>query len=395
MLGSLITPARLVMAVFFTEGAVLANWLPRIPDLQARLGAGPGDLSLALMGMPIGTVVALAIAGSLVEKLTPRLAILFAFCFLAVTVVLPGWAWDIPSLFVILFLFGLGYPAVDVAMNVEANRIEQSLGRRIMSTCHGFWSVGTAAGALVGAGFAQAGVDMRWHLLFVGIGTLVFALTVPPALPVLARTTGDEILPKRIFTLPTIGMLGVCIFAFGMVMIEMGARNWSAVFLRDVLAGSPVAAGLGYGAFALAMAAGRFSGDRLTDRWGPVRLARICCVTAVVGVVAIVTAVNLAMAVIGFALAGLGASVAFPLAITAVASRGDRPAPMNVAAFSLFTAASSLIAPPLIGFVAEAGGLRLGLAMLLPPLIVSTLLTGQLGRPSAALGGTASAGLKP
>ncbi len=394
MLRGLITPARLVMAVFFMEGAILANWLARIPDLQTRLDVGPGDLSLALLGMPIALVVALPVIGSLVERLTPRRAILFAFCFLAVIVALPGWTSDVPGLFAVLFLFGLAYPVVDVAMNVEANRIERASGRRIMSTCHGFWSIGAATGAFVGAGFAQAGLDMRWHLLLVGILTLAFALVVPPALPALSEEQAGDGLPRRVLTMPTIGMLGVCTYAFGMVLIEMGTRNWSAVFLRDSLSGAPAAAGAGYGAFAAAMAIGRLAGDRLTDLWGPVVLSRICGVIAVAGIVAVVTAVNLPIALAGFTLAGLGASVAYPLAVTAVASRGDRPAPVNVAAFSLVTSVSSLVAPPLIGFVAQAGGLRLGLAMLLPPLILSTLLAGEVGRPAGAAN-SAGAGAKP
>jgi MFS family permease len=368
------------MAVFFMQAVLVANWVPRIPDMQAKLGVGPADLSIGLLGMPIGSLVALAVTGALIERLTPRLTILYAFSAYSFAIMLPGWAFDVPTLFVTLFVLGTVYPMMDVAMNVEANRIERSLGRRIMSTCHGFWSVGSMTGALMGAGFAGLGIDTRWHLIIVGAVSLPIALTVPPALPALPRQPGSEPSPRRVFTLPTLGMLGVCFFALGMIMVEMGTRNWSAIFLRDVLGGSPAIAGLGFAAFALTMAIGRFFGDRLTDRWGPTVLARTCCLIAVAGIVGLVTAANLTIAVIGFAAAGLGISVAFPLAITAVASRGDRPAPLNVASFSLFTAISALIAPPLIGFVAEGGGLRLGLAMLLPPLIVSTVLAGELGR---------------
>jgi hypothetical protein len=94
--------------------------------------------------------------------------------------------------------------------------------------------------------------------------------------------------------------------------------------------------------------------------------------------VTVVGAVNLSMAVVGFGLAGLGVSVAFPLAVTAVAARGDRPAAMNVAAFSLIVSMTSLVAPPLVGIVAEGGGLQLGIATLLPPLFLSMILTARL-----------------
>jgi MFS family permease len=394
MLPNLMTPARLVMAVFFMQAAVFANWLQRIPDIQAKLGVGPGGLSIALLGGPLASLAALAVVGAAVERLTPRLTIFYAFCAYSFAILLPGWAWDVPSLFVALFLLGLVYPVVDVAMNVEANRIERSLGRRIMSTCHGFWSIGTAAGALVGAGFAEFGIDTRWHLLAIGVVALAFSLTVPRKLPVLERQAASDLLRRRVFTLPTPGMLGVCFFAFGMILVEMGTRNWSAIFLRDTLAGSPAAAGIGYGAFAFAMAVGRFLGDRLTDRWGPTTLARICTCIAIAGVAAVVAAIGVPMGILGFALAGLGVSIAYPLAVTAVAGRGDRPAALNVAAFSLFTSSSALIAPPLIGFVADAGGMRVGLAMLLPSLAVSLLLTGELGQHARRAGAIPHAGVE-
>jgi MFS family permease len=374
-----ISPARLVMAVFFVHAAGFANWVPRIPDVQERLAVGPADLSVALLGMPIGGLVALMVMGAVVDRLTPRRTIIVGLVFLGASLLLPGWAWDVPSLFVSLFLVGLAFPMVDVAMNVEANRIQSAGGRRIISTCHGFWSAGTAIGAVIGSAIAGLGVQPRWHLLVVGLVTIVFALAVPPMLPVLERvaTSADRRL-RHILTLPTVGMMGACLFAFGMVLVEMVARNWSAVYLHDVFAGSPAEAGFGYAAFAITMAIGRFLGDRLADRWGPVTLARVCCTIAIVGAATIVGAVSLPMAVVGFGLAGLGISVAFPLAVSAVAARGDRPAAMNVAAFSLVISLTSLVAPPLVGLVAEGGGLRLGIATLLPPLLLSMVLTARL-----------------
>jgi hypothetical protein len=117
-----------------------------------------------------------------------------------------------------------------------------------------------------------------------------------------------------------------------------------------------------------------------------VTLARICCLVAIVGIAAVVASLNQVMAIAGFALAGLGVSVAFPLAVTAAASLGDRPAPMNVAAFSLINAAINFLTPVLVGFVAQFGGLRLGIATLLPPLALSLLMAVVLARrPTPAL----------
>ena len=221
-------------------------------------------------------------------------------------------------------------------------------------------------------------------MVIVGLAALPFALLVP-MLPDADRLPGEPT-ARRAITLPSLGMLGVCFFAFGMIAIEMVNRQWSAIFLHDVFHQSTAVAGIGPFAFASAMAVARFLGDRLTVRLGPVLLARICTLITFAGIAVFVSGVNLVVAIAGLAAAGLGVSVAFPLAITAVANRGDRQASVNVGAFQLFTSVSALVIPPLIGKVAEVGGLRIGLAMALPLLVVSLLMTGELGRAKAGAG---------
>lgn len=380
----LLTPARLIMGVFFMQAVVVSSLYPRYPDIQARLEVAPAELWIAFLGMSVGAFAALLASGALIERFTPRRTILVAFVLYCFAAMLPGFAFDLASLFLALFAIGLVYPLIDVAMNVEANRIESTGGRKIMSTCHGFWSIGSMAGSAVGVAFAWIGLDVRWQMVIVGLAALPFALVVPK-LPEVDPVPGER-RARRAITLPSLGMLGVCFFAFGMIAIEMANRQWSAIFLHDVFDRSTAVAGIGPFAFASAMAVARFFGDRLTVRLGPVQLARICTLITMAGLAIFVSGINLVIAIAGLAAAGLGVSVAFPLAITAVANRGDRQASVNVGAFQLFTSASALLIPPLIGTVAEVGGLRLGVATVLPLLVVSLLMTGALGRAKALAG---------
>jgi fucose permease len=378
MSRSLLTPARLIMAVFFMQAVVVGSLYPRFPDIKERLAVGPGELWIGFQGMPVGSLAALLVSGTLIERLTPRRTILFAFVLCCFAAMLPGFAFDVPSLFVGLLVIGLVYPLIDVAMNVEANRIERTGGRRIMSKCHGFWSIGQMVGTGVGVVFAWIGLDVRWQMVVVGLAALPFALVVP-RLPEV-RPAEDEREAGRTITLPTVAMLGVCFFAFGMIAVEMANRQWTAIFLHDTFGRSTAVAGIGPFAFAAAMACGRFFGDQLTTRLGPVPLARLCTTLAIAGIAIFASAMNVVIAIAGLCAAGLGVSVAFPLAITAVANRADRRAPANVGAFQLFTSVSALLIPPLIGEVGAAGSLRLGVAMVVPLLVVSLLLSGELGR---------------
>ncbi len=129
------------------------------------------------------------------------------------------------------------------------------------------------------------------------------------------------------------------------------------------------------------MAAGRLAGDWLTDRFGPVALGRFCAFTAIVGMAALVFANNLPLAFAGFAAIGFGVSVGFPLSVSAAAAVGDRPPALNVASVVLVAYSGSLVGPPLVGFVADGAGLRIGLGALLPLMVLSALFAGAL-RPS-------------
>jgi MFS family permease len=274
---------------------------------------------------------------------------------------------------------------VDVAMNVEADRIENSDGRRIMNTCHGFWSVGSIIGGLSGAAFASLEIDIRWHLAIVAVVSIPVVLFIAYRLPLGVARPEPRKGPRFRIALPTLSLLPLCIFAFGMLLVEAAALDWSAVFLRSVMDASPFGAGIGFAAFTVAMAVGRFHGDWAAGRFGPVAVARSCAIIGLAGLIALVTAPVFLQAVVGLAAIGLGVSVAVPLAVSAAASRGDRPAAVNVAALSLIAFSGFLVEPPLVGFGAEWGGsLRIGLALLIPAIVASIFLAGHVRRTERA-----------
>jgi MFS family permease len=379
-----LTPPRLIMAVFFIQAVVMTNWFPRIPDVQQRLGLTPGQLSICLFGLSLGTFVMTIFNGPLIARLSARTMMAVGMCTYYAALVLPGLAWDGPSLFFLLLVLGACYVIVDVAMNVEAARIQEAGGRRIMSTCHGFWSVGAVLGSVVGAQFAQASVATWLHLLIVGALALPFGLATVRALPVQEQKQGPAGGRRLAVAFPTLALAGVCIYVFGAVLAELSARNWGAAFMRDTLGTSAAATGWGLGVFSLTMAAGRLAGDRLTDRFGPAVIARVCSVTGVAGMVALVLANGLPLALVGFAAVGFGVSVGFPLAVSAAAAHTHRTPAINVASVALIAYSGSLVGPPLVGFVADSAGLRVGLASLLPLMVLSALFSGAVGKAKPA-----------
>ena len=380
----MLTPQRLTMLIFLLQPIAFGSWLPRIPDVQQALGLGPAGLAFALLGLPVGTLITLPFAGPLVGRIGPRTAILVGMVLYSLATCLPAFAPNPALLFVALMLAGSSLSFVELGLNVQADTVEKHTGALIMTTSHGFWSVGIMVGSLIGSGLASLGLEARWAIPLVAVVVLPLALVVANALPVYAAEAPKAEGQRSAWAFPSWALLGICFFVFGITMTEGAMADWSAIFLRDALGGNAGTVGLGYSVFAMMVAAGRFGGDTLKRQFGAVNTARICGVLAVAGAGLLYVAPNTALALVGFGIIGLGVSVGFPLAVTAAAGLTDRPASANVATLSFVALLGFLVGPPVIGFVAEHADIRLGIACLVPVLLVSLFLTGRLAVKSKA-----------
>lgn len=373
-----LTPQRLTMLVFFLQPVAFGSWLPRIPDVQLALGLGPSGLALALLGLPCGTLLTLPFAGPLVGRIGPRTAIIAGLLLYSLAVMLPAFAANQALMFLALMLVGSSMSFVELGLNVQADAVEKATETEIMTTSHGFWSVGIMVGTLFGTGLAGLGVAAHWAILLVAALVLPLSVATAFALPVFGETQAPAETQRSAWSFPSWALLGICFFVFGITMTEGAMADWSAIFLRDALGGEAGTIGLGYAVFACMVAVGRFGGDTLRRRFGAVNTARLCGTLALVGAGIIFLAPNTALALIGFGTIGIGVSVGFPLAVTAAAGLTDRAASANVAVLSFVALLGFLVGPPVIGFVAEHAGIRLGIACVVPALLVSLLLTGRL-----------------
>nr|WP_244513439.1 hypothetical protein [Devosia insulae] len=223
------SPIAAIRLIFFLDGLIIAKWLPHLPDIQVRLGLDVGELGLALAALPLGIMASLPLVGTFVtSRLSERAAIRLTFAWLALTSVLPGLAWDLPSFAIALFFFGSGIAGVEVAMNATADAIETRLGKRIMSSCHGLWSVGNLTGAALGS------LALAFHL--------EENLTLTVAAPVLlalayvsTRQLGHNPIssaPGPALALPDLPLLMLCLLPFCACVLEGAMADWAAVYLR-------------------------------------------------------------------------------------------------------------------------------------------------------------------
>lgn len=375
---------RQVFAAFAIYAFALASIFPRLPDIQAGMGVGEGALGLGLIGTPAGTLAALTFAAPYLERMGFRLALLVFLPLIAASFAVASWAPNPLVLFVALLPAGITIGCIEVIVNVEADRTEAVIGRRIMNRAHSFWSFGFFAAGIAGGVVAQAGLSPQAHL----------ALVVPVvALATLAVFAGYQPAPKRPgqdaagaaprFARPTAAILLLVLVTLSAMLMEGASLDWSAIYMRIVFAADPWSSALAVASFAVAQALTRFFADGFVDRFSPAGVAR-ALLTVMTGGIALVFFSPLpALSLAGFGLLGVGTSAIFPLAMSAAAQRTDRPAAINVAALAQISFVIFLVGPPLLGFVAEHWGLRWVYGIGLPLVALSFAASGALGRRGA------------
>lgn len=373
--------ARLaVSSVFFLNGAVFSGWYARLPQIQDDLALGPGELGVALIGAPIGLLIAQPLVGAVVGRHGSRAIVAAAPAYIA-TVVLPAIAVDGPTLFAAVLLTGAANGCLDIAMNAQGLAVERASGARIFNSLHAAFSYGALTGALIAAGAAAAGVAPLAQLAAMAVvgGAIVFALSSQ-----LLRDRGNPAAPA--FARPSRRLAALGAIAFCAVLAEGAVFDWSGIFLSDEAGAAAGVAPLGLAAFALSMGTGRLLGDRAAARFGSARLVRLGGALAAAGLVVALALATPAAGVAGFAVMGVGLSVVFPLALRAAGLDDDHPGP-GLAAVSTVGYTGFLAGPPLIGLLAGASDLSVALLVPCALCLVAGLLAPH-AEPSRTMGRT-------
>jgi MFS family permease len=370
-----------VLAVFFVHGAVFANWVPLIPSVQQRLGLSTGMLGLALLGSAVGSLLAMPIAGSLIARAGSRRVVSVAGLAYCAALLLPIVAPTLPALFLALCVFGACQGSTDVAMNAQGIVVEGRIGRPIMSSFHGLWSLGTLAGAAVSSGLATAGVAPLPHAI--GAAALLGVILAVASRAFLVR--GTDAAPQG----PAVAWLTRPLIALGIVgfcalMAEGAIGDWSALYMRQVLGAGPGLAAAAYATFTLTMTIGRLTGDRVTARLGPAALVRLGGVLLAAGLGAALALGQPAIALVGFAQIGFALANIVPILFSAAGRTPHLPAGPAIAAVSSASFVGFLVGPPAIGVTANHLTLRGGLGLVVGLGVLIALLAPAVGRATSA-----------
>jgi MFS family permease len=385
--------ARVAITAFFTmDGFVFASWAVRIPAVKAAVGASPATLGIALLGVSAGAIATMALTGALCRRFGSARVIVIAAAWLSLAMLLPALARSAVALGLGLAVFGIGYGGLNVAMNSLAVDLVAVLRRPVMPSFHAAWSLGGLAGAALG-GLAAPSLTPLAHFALVCLlclavtavcGRIILTTPLPaahaepggngPPAAGPAETAAEGIAERIKDSRPNGGVLHRAapaahsrvwrtVLLLGVIALcstygEGAVSDWGALHLREDLGAAPGLAAAGYAAFALAEACGRLAGSALLARLGQTRVLVFGGLVTGAGMIAAALSPVLPLALVGFALAGLGVANAFP---TAMARVGILAGPNGVATASTLGYAGFLLGPPTIGFLASAVSLRVAL----------------------------------
>ncbi len=375
-------PQRRVFAAFFLYSFGLGGINPRLGDIQLAMGIGEGTLGAALIGSAIGSQVSLMFAGPLLARLGERVSLLIGIPMVALMMASVSLAPNPYVMFATMFLAGLAIGCVEIILNVEADRVEYQIGKRVMNRSHAFWSFGFFAAGAVSAIAKAVDLDFRLHLFGMAAFIIVLSTIVNWNFKPAPKRVVEEGKNPR-FVRPTGPILVLVAFTLSAMLLEGAGSDWSVIFMRDTFETAPFINAIAFVLGAFFQAITRFFADGFIERYGSVRIARILLTTLGVGVVAVTFSTHPAVALTGFALMGIGTSAIFPLAVSAAAQRTDRPSAVNVAALAQLSFITFLVAPPLLGFVAEHLSIRHSFGVGIP-LVVLSFLTIRALTPRAA-----------
>ena len=390
------SPRIAVTAVFVAHGLLFASWTAHIPHVMRHLGLTDGTLGIALLGAPVGSVAAMLLASYLIPKLGSRRVVQFALVGYCGTGPLVGLTGSLAALFGALFIWGAFQGTLDVAMNTQAIAVERAGRRVLMSGLHGSWSIGSFAGAGIGALAVGAGLGLTPQLLILGTVALLGAgLLTARMLPDAIGHPDADARPKTgTPSAPSAsrwsgGMILLAAIAFAGMLCEGASADWSSVYLSGPLHATGAVPGLGYAAFALAMVVVRLSGNRLLGRFGPGRLLPVLAAVATAGFAAGLAIGRPAAAIAGFVFLGIGLASVIPAVFSAAGRIAGLHPGTAVATVSACGWTGFVCGPPLIGHIASLSSLPMALG-LLPFLTafvaVGTLLSRALRDPASSDG---------
>lgn len=385
-----------VFAIFALNGLGAATWAIRIPSIRDHLELSTSFVGYLILGVSVGSIIGLLLASHVIQWLGGRRSIIVMLTICSFALVVIGLGTSLLGSFAVVVLgmavYGFGSAICDVAMNVEGAAVEKAIGKTIMPLFHASWSAGMVVGTTIGTALVFAHIDIAVHGIGMAVLLLLGAIIAPRAIPRIAThaDTGEEVAHVSFRDRMGIWLeprtLAIGLIALGMAFTEGSANDWLALSLVDERGLENGQAAALFTLFTAAMMVGRIAGGPLIDRFGRVPVLRVTGAAAALGLALVIFVPVIPVAIVGIVLWGLGASLGFPIAMSAAADEPTRAA-ARVSAVATVGYTAFLVGPPLIGLVGESVGLMNALLIVFVLIILATLAAPAARPPKSVRAG--------
>lgn len=392
-----------VFAIFFISGLGLATWFSRVPAIRDGLQLDTAQVGMIIFGLSGGSVLGLLTAAWLLSRLGAPRAMLLGLTVASAGMVAVGAGSSLlasaPFVFAGLALVGIGLGVTDVIMNVEGAAAEREIGKTLMPLMHACFSLGTVVGALLGSAAYVAQLSVFWHLALIALVVLATAVIAVRSIPVLPEL-GDDATLASVAEAPTpwrarlrgsltvwkdSAVLLIGVIVLGMTFAEGSANDWLAIAAVDGHGFSNAAGAIVFGVFVTAMTIGRVLGGPVLDRFGRVPVLRASSALGILGLLVFILAPSTWLVFAGAILWGLGASLGFPVGMSAAAD-DSKNAAVRVSAVAMIGYFAFLVGPPALGLLGEAIGILNALYVILALMVLAGLVAPaarESNRPAA------------
>lgn len=357
-----------VSAAFFCQGFAFAALITRIPAIQSAFGFSEGQLALILVAVPVVAGVGSVVAGLLAVRYHSAVVLRLCALLVAGGLVLVGvavGATSLPLLLGALAVMGFGLGSVDATMNMQGIGVQALMGRSVMASFYAWWSLATILGAL--AASAAAG-SMPLLAFFVAVALVIVPVGLIASTRFVRSQAADEAAPDPLAASAAVPWRPLLVFGAAVVgafIIDSSVSNWSALDLTDVLGTTESTAALAYAGYAVLMLVGRMVADHLVIRRSAPWLIAVGGVIAAVGLAIVAIAPGAGIAILGFAIVGLGVSPVLPLAFVAASQHDPGNTGIAIARVNVGNYIGFVIGAPLVGVIGEFASLPIGFACLI------------------------------
>ncbi|WP_029592337.1 MFS transporter [Franconibacter pulveris] len=375
---------------FFLPGLIMASWATRTPAIRDVLAVSTAEMGVVLFGLSVGSMSGILCSAWLVKRFGTRKVIRAAMLMgVAGIIIMSSALWfGVALLFSLgLAVLGGGLGSAEVALNVEGAIVERELGKTVLPMMHGFFSLGTLVGAGIGMTLTALNFRADFHILLAGLVTIVPVFIALRAIPEgVGKESAEEKKQNAINRRPfykDIQLLLIGVVVLAMAFAEGSANDWLPLLMVDGHGFSPTSGSLIYAGFTLGMTLGRFFGGWFIDRYSRVAVVRASALMGGLGIALIIFVDSAWVAGASVILWGLGASLGFPLTISAASDTGpDAPTRVSVVATTGYIA--FLVGPPLLGFLGEHYGLRSAMLVVLSLIAIAFLVSRAVAKPERA-----------